>query len=436
MRKTQYLQRLGLSWYVRVKVPVALQGRAGSTHIRRALGTRDLDEAVRRKWSALAQIRAYIDALAGCKASPGLGAQATNAVESEFEFPSFAINCNPFRVQSIALHQAKPGTEAGLDALLDKWLDGSDCLKTTKFQRRQAYRELRAFLGADLRPADLSEALAAEYVDEHLRPGPGGSSTKRRKLSALAAFWEWMALRCIVPRRSNPWKGFRLGSKGVERKSGKKRPYTMLELVQLFSGSPTYPALREVMALALYTGARIDELCSLTQGAVRWDGSTALVRIVKSKTAAGARTLAISHPIPVAIVRARWRKAALPTSQLFPELRGGGYDKKLSWHVGQAFRRHRDSRSLTGETDFHSLRRTFITRLENLGVDQVRIARYVGHQLPTLAFTVYSGGSTESTQKKTAKSVSYTAAVDDAVRNFISAQTTTRVHPLSGPKTE
>ncbi len=64
MSKTQYLQRLGQSWYIRVKVPAALQGRVGNTLIRRALGTRDLDEAVRRKRGVLAQIRGHLDALA------------------------------------------------------------------------------------------------------------------------------------------------------------------------------------------------------------------------------------------------------------------------------------------------------------------------------------------------------------------------------------
>jgi len=129
MRNTEYLQRLGQSWYVRVKVPAALQGRVGNTHIRRALGTRDLDEAVRRKWSALATIRAYLDAMAGV--SP------------------IATNCNLVipspRLQSIA--NAELQQVLKLDALLDKWLDSTGSLKTTQFQRRQAYGELRAFLG-------------------------------------------------------------------------------------------------------------------------------------------------------------------------------------------------------------------------------------------------------------------------------------------------
>ncbi|WP_440986145.1 DUF6538 domain-containing protein [Xanthomonas sontii] len=73
MSKRHYLQQLGQSWYIRIKVPAALRGRVGNTHIRRALHTRDLDEANRRKWLALAQVRAYLDSLeSGTRASLSL----------------------------------------------------------------------------------------------------------------------------------------------------------------------------------------------------------------------------------------------------------------------------------------------------------------------------------------------------------------------------
>lgn len=415
MSKTQYLQRLGHSWYLRVKVPRVLQAQVGNTHIRRALGTRDLDEAVRRKWPALAQVRAYLEALPSAPHSVRpLPPLRPNPAHS-----AIAVNCNPSQAPDLQLiANSAEFTATGLDALLDKWLDSTGCLKTTRFQRLQAYRELREFVGGNCPPAAVTPALAAEYVDEHLKRSPDSPSTRRRKLSALGAFWEWMGSRRFVPRGVNPWKGFRLG-KDSEHMAAKKRPYTMAELVQLFSGAPTYPALREVMALGLYTGARIDELCSLTQGDVRWERNVAFVRITKSKTHAGARTLAVAHPIPVAILRARSRKGHAATSQLFPELKGGGYDKKLSWHMGQAFRYYRNKRKLGGETDFHSFRRTFITRLENLGVDQVHIARYVGHALPTLAFKVYSGGATEATQRATGRAVRYPREVETAVNEFL-----------------
>ena len=90
--------------------------------------------------------------------------------------------------------------------------------------------------------------------------------------------------------------------------------------------------------------------------------------------------------------------------------------------MGQAFRHHRNKQGLNGETDFHSLRRTFITRLENLRMDQVRIARYVGHSLPTLAFQLYSGGATEATQRATGKIVAYPHPVELAVRQLLGNQ--------------
>ena len=405
MSKTQYLQQLGKSWYLRVKVPAGLQGKVRNTHVRRALHTRDLDEANRRKWPALAHVRAYFDELEQGTAT----------------HPSLLLQCVPAHPK---LSESKPNPDLGLrpndglDALSEQWATTST-VRTVQFQRKQAYKELRAYLGSDSAPVAVTDALAAMYVDERLLKSGDSPSTRRRKLSALAAFWEWMGSRRYVPKGANPWKGYRLSNNDSDRTKPKKRPYTMSELTTLFSGNPTYPALREVMALGLYTGARIDEICSLTQDDIRIEQNLAFVRIPKSKTNAGARTLAVAHPIPLNILKARHRKISPASTQLFHELRGGGYDKKLSWHVGQAFRYYRNGRGLTGATDFHSLRRTFITQLENLGVDQVRIARYVGHSLPTLAFQVYSGGATEATQKSTGKTITYPHQVEKAVLNFI-----------------
>ena len=54
----RYLQRIGNSWYVRVKVPRKLQALFKNTHIRRALGTRDLDRANELKWAHIKAIKA------------------------------------------------------------------------------------------------------------------------------------------------------------------------------------------------------------------------------------------------------------------------------------------------------------------------------------------------------------------------------------------
>lgn len=403
MSKRLYLQQLGMSWYLRVKVPAPLQSKVGTTHIRRALGTRDLDEANRRKWAALSEVGEYFDALRTSEATQPFSTARRGTSGSAIR--SLAPAPNP----DLRAHE-------GLDGLAEQWALTSHC-KTTQFQRRQVYGALRAFLGKNVSPECVTGAQAATFVDTQLSKSRYSLNTQRFRLSALKALWAWMESQRYAHRDGNPWKGLRIQSNEDAR--SRKRPYSMDELITLFSGEPSYPTLREVMALGLYTGARIEEICSLTMGDIAPERDAALVRIAKSKTRAGVRTIAVAHEVPLGIILRRYRKGASASDQLFSELRGGGYDKKLSWHVGQAFRYHRNGRGLTGATDFHSLRRTFITRLENLGVDQVRIARYVGHSLPTLAFTVYSGGATEATQRATAKTLNYPPAVERAVRQFL-----------------
>lgn len=62
-KNPRYLQKLGLSWYVRVKVPASLQAVVGNTHIRKALHTRDLSVAEKLKWAEVARIKSELNRL-------------------------------------------------------------------------------------------------------------------------------------------------------------------------------------------------------------------------------------------------------------------------------------------------------------------------------------------------------------------------------------
>ena len=52
---------------------------------------------------------------------------------------------------------------------------------------------------------------------------------------------------------------------------------------------------------------------------------------------------------------------------LFHELRPGGPDDKMSWTASKAFTRYRRECGVLDGTDFHSLRRTFFTLMEEKG---------------------------------------------------------------------
>ena len=66
------------------------------------------------------------------------------------------------------------------------------------------------------------------------------------------------------------------------------------------------------------------------------------------------------------------------------------------------------------------VKKTFVTRLENTqGMDVVKIARYVGHQIKGVTFGVYSGGSTEQTMRMVADAIRYPAKIEKAAMSFL-----------------
>jgi hypothetical protein len=65
-------------------------------------------------------------------------------------------------------------------------------------------------------------------------------------------------------------------------------------------------------------------------------------------------------------------------------------------------------------TDFHSYRRNVITILENAGVGQVPISRYVGHKVGTLAGDTYSAGGGRENSLETSRKIRFSTKVESA----------------------
>lgn len=438
MSAQRYLQRIGHSWYVRVKVPRTLQAAAGNTHIRKALHTRDLDEANVLKWAHLKSIKAYLaklrqvdpaadeareirnqlieDRKAGADADdlePTLDYAERKAREMEERSGSYA--------QAKEWHDLATATTPLLSELIDTWLEGENYKEATKMAHRLALRDLQGFIGGDKLPAMVTDDVAVKYVEDHLKKSGAAYYTQRRKLNSLVNFWKWLGLRKHVPRRFNPWAGVALSKSRTTKATPDKRAYTHEELVKLFAHPPKYEGLADVSVLALYTGARVNELCSLVMQDITRREGFYFITLRTGKGITRERRIAVSHEHAVAVLDRLWSSADAPKTQLFPSFKPAGPDRKLSWSVVKAFGRFRDAAGLTRATDFHSLRRSLITQLENASVDQVKIARYCGHSISTLAFQVYSGGSTEQTSIEVAQRVRYPVEVESAVARFLSA---------------
>ncbi len=441
----QYLQRVGGTYYARVRVPRTLEQYTGQSHIRRTLETGDKPEANRLKHAVVGKIKAELERLRKAPTeAQGRGISFADAKVWREELKA-AESADDEGVLHSVIHdhvitkaeelerlygtdkakrwfRAATTTSATLPELMAEWLRVSDYKASTNAGHQKALAEVLAFISNDhATPADVTRKLAMSYIDTNLtqRTPPLAHSTIRDRLVSLGSFWNWLASRDAVASGVNPWTGHKVSRERNKGRSPEKRTYTDAELLRLFAGNervkawPTYSYIPDLLILGLFTGSREDELCSLTPDTVEMKADYCILNIIDSKTKAGIRLVAITHPAPLAVLKRRL-KGIKGTAQVFPELTRGGLDKKLSSSAVKAYGRYRRACHVPDGTDFHSFRRNVITVLEAAGVGQVPIARFVGQKVGTLAGDTYSAGGNRKNAVETSKKLRYGAKVEAA----------------------
>lgn len=442
----QYLQKIGNTYYARVKVPRTLQATVKQTHLRRSLKTGSRIEANLRKHTVVSEIKAELAAL---RRAPPTGdtpytfAEArairnhleqlrTAGDDDQVEALEMAISDHAERIERLhgverASRWFRTATATGdnLRELQDRWLSASDYKESTKAGHRKALQDVLTFMRSeDAQPRDVSLQVAIAYIDNDLTQRNLAHATIRDRLVSLGGFWTWMGTRGAVPRGMNPWANHRISKKQNVGTRPPKRGYTDDEVVRLLEGNaavrkwPTYTYLPDLVVLGLFTGARIDELCSLTATHIEGNHSGYVLHIADAKTKAGIRYVAVLHNAALAVLKRR-TKGLSGSMPLFPELSPGGLDEKMSSSAVKAYGRYRRSCGVPDGTDFHSFRRTVITTLERAKVDQVSIARFVGHKVGTLAADIYSDGGSRKLALEVASQVQYPPAIEKAALNAV-----------------
>jgi integrase len=256
----------------------------------------------------------------------------------------------------------------------------------THADKKKALQALRDWLGADLEVTAVTRKVAGRYLTEFLMKKGRAAKTTKTELSHLSAFWTWMLTRGVVD--ANPW--LRMGSSLPTNKRGTqatRRPWTDAELAKLIKGTPTGDPLWSLSALAMYTGARIEELCSLKVADIEDDA----IRIREGKSAAAVRMVPV-HPVIAPLVKKLVAEAT--DGWLVPGLLPGGRDQRRSAGASKRFGYHlRNHVKLTdGALVFHSLRNTFINRCEIAGVPRDTTKLITGHERDDLTYGHYSTG--------------------------------------------
>jgi integrase len=210
-------------------------------------------------------------------------------------------------------------------------------------------------------------------ADEAPFPKDGGAVH-----SSLSSMWKWAKRRDLTVGTS-PWTGLTAGlkrkSERLARVNGRERPYSADELVKLLKADPSAgrrwsysAAIFDTLRIALLTGARQNEICSLRRCDIVREGTAMKVDEAVAKTGNSIREIPL-HALAQKIIQARLAELAKDgdaTVPIFPELPPGGYDGKRSHRLAMVFSQFRVGVLGPDKTvDFHSLRRTFATFYEH-----------------------------------------------------------------------
>jgi integrase len=183
-------------------------------------------------------------------------------------------------------------------------------------------------------------------------------------------------------------------------------PFTVAELQTLFDAMPREveparhtpdTALPWVALIALYTGARLEEIAQLTTADVREESANgATVWCVDIHNGGENKLKSSARLIPVhsELVRLGFLDyvAALPKGPLFPGLkRRASKGNKVGARVGELFRKKLVALKLKRKgLCFHSFRHTVAGALDAAAVPQSDAARVLGHAVAGMSYGTYS----------------------------------------------
>lgn len=163
--------------------------------------------------------------------------------------------------------------------------------------------------------------------------------------------------------------------------------------------APFDTQLADLIMMGAYTGARIEELCSIKTS----DVTKHSFRITKSKTTSGIREVPI-HPAIGNLVKEL--VDASKDGYLLSGLTFNKYDDRSN-AIGKRFGRLKKALGYSNLYTFHSFRSTVITLLENEGISENLAADIVGHKKPRITYGLYSGGASLAVKKEALELISY-----------------------------
>jgi integrase len=405
-----HIERRANLWYAVLTIPIKAREHLGKAKFVKSLGTADKREAQRlapplvAKWkSQIRQAGGEVGAIADeAQRWKDALSQATGHERETLESVLLADTEKKEAEDGYQAAKTFYGLATGVITLtsshFEDWKAQLDLEPKTIDQMVKDARLLISRFGT---LEEITKRSAKTWMDELGTQGKTLSSLNRI-IFACRNYWRHLRTIEAVPPDSDPFfKVLAISKTAKNNATGSWVPFEASEVATLWKAAVARKdqPLADLIALAAYSGSRIEELCSLKVGAVNGES----FKIIDAKTAAGIREVPIHSELKPLIERL---KKASTDGYLISGLALSKYGDRSN-AIGKRFGRLKSSLGFSPQHVFHSIRKTLTTQLENAGISENLAADIVGHEKPRITYGLYSGGATLAAKKEAIEKVRY-----------------------------
>jgi len=449
MEKSYLYKRHNVYW-VRVRVPDKVRAIVGKTQFSRNLSTTDLSEANRKKHIVIAEFKQRIhfaekqidgtfaslskedqirelalESRASSKdnsedldfiltdiiehkVSELYGEKESNAIFNSHHPEWKGVNPNPKAVKATqdAFKIINPNYEP-ISIVAKAFLsERVKDLKTSTFKRKEGNINnfIKWFGNSEIK--DITKKNAGEYVTHLMHIKNPAPATIRNIVVDISSLFNWAEGRGYIDK--NPFQKLNLPNNN--NSTPPRRPWKDEDLLLFLQSDKIDRIVFEATVVAMYSGMRLSEICNIQNKNVE----NKCFHIEKGKTKASSRVIPV-HPMIQSIIDSL--RASSKDEFLIKGINSGGYDDKRSWNFQKKLGRLRDKIGMPDGVVFHSLRNTFATRMENLGIPTNHINQLMGHKHNNMSLDVYSDGMETKHLVESINKLTYGEVIDSFIKS-------------------
>ena len=314
----------------------------------------------------------------------------------------------------IEAHKLTDQSYSPLSLVSKKFLaEESKSLKNSSYRRKQTHIEHFITWTSNRDITKINKKIVGEYVTSIIQNNNPASATISNTVSNVGSFFRWAEGRGYI--EYNPFSNLKLPKRN--KGSQNRKPWSD-ENIMTFLKSELI-GVNEFIAtcVSLYSGMRLDEICNIQKTVINDN----CFKVLEGKTKASRRKIPI-HPVLKPLV-----ERFLDSKEevyLIKGIKRGGYDNKRSWNFQKKLGRLRKKIGIPEGVVFHTLRNTFVTRMENLGIPRNHISQIMGHEDSNMALDIYSAGLAIEPLVKSMKKLTYGKDVDSFIKNTLIEKST------------